>query len=78
MNKGKPAYVSQEAQAQAWAERSADGFPVGATEWEDNGNESHAWVGGLPQGGAQPQSRAPNQAGPSCMYSAQGNIVCQQ
>lgn len=41
----QPAYVDPAAKKNAWTERSAMGFPLPATEWEDKGNESHAWVG---------------------------------
>ena len=79
----QPAYVSDAAKAQAWAERSANGFPVGASEWEDKMHEKHAWVqdmkgAGRALGLGPFQSGQSGQSGSACMYSAQGNIVCQK
>lgn len=41
----QPAWVDPAAKKNAWEERSVSGFPLGATEWENRGRESHAWVG---------------------------------
>ena len=41
----QPAWIDSRAKSDAWGERSAGGFPLPATEWEDKGRESHAWVG---------------------------------
>ena len=40
----RPAWVDEDAKKAAWTERSAPGFPLAATEWQDGGHESHGWV----------------------------------
>jgi len=58
-----PAYIDKEAQQSFWNERSGYGFPIGASEMQDKIKEKKGWVQNKP-------------SDPSCMYSAQGEIVC--
>jgi hypothetical protein len=60
----RPAYISEDAKKAAWAERSAGGFPLPSTEWQDKGKEKKGWVG-----------NAPVQNAVNGMYTAQGQIV---
>ena len=43
-----PAFISDEAKHKYWAERSARGFPVGASEWENKVRERPLWVANDP------------------------------
>ena len=43
-NVNGPAFVSQAAKERYWAERSKNGFPVGASQWENKVREKYAWV----------------------------------
>lgn len=45
---GQPAFVSQDAKKNFWKERSARGFPVGASEWENKAPEKYGWVANDP------------------------------
>jgi hypothetical protein len=40
----RPAWVDDAAKKAAWSERSAAGFPLPATEWQDGGHETHGRV----------------------------------
>jgi hypothetical protein len=42
------AFISNESKQSFWTERSARGFPVGATEWENKGHEKQGWVANDP------------------------------
>jgi hypothetical protein len=59
---GRPAFISDVAKQQYWAERSENGFPVGATEWQVKGHEKQGSVSSKVQ--------------KECLYSTQGTIIC--
>ena len=42
-----PAFISEDAKKNYWNERSVHGLPVGATEWENKGNEKYAWISNI-------------------------------
>ena len=44
----RPAFISQDARHKYWAERSARGFPVGASQSENKGHEKPSWVANDP------------------------------
>ena len=66
----RPAWVDEDAKKAAWTERSAPGFPLAATEWQDGGHESHGWVaeGGREMFGSRGASSG---AGGSCSSGSQ-------
>lgn len=43
-NNSQPAFVSDQAKRNYWAERSARGYPLGASESENKVREKNAWV----------------------------------
>jgi len=44
----RPAFLSQDARHRYWAERSARGFPVGASELENKVHEKQPWIANDP------------------------------
>lgn len=44
----RPAFLSEDAKIRYWKERSPHGFPVGASEWENQFREKHRWVANDP------------------------------
>lgn len=41
---GAPAFISPAAKKDAWQQRTANGMPMPATEWQDKGHEKPGWV----------------------------------
>jgi hypothetical protein len=39
-----PAFVSEAAKQRYWADRKRNGFPVGASEWENQVREKYQWI----------------------------------
>jgi len=64
----RPAFIDEDAKQSAWNERSQDGFPMGATEWQEKGKGKQSWLGN-----AVTKPKAPAKG---CAYDVQGNFVC--
>jgi len=69
----RPAYVSDVSRESTWNERSAKGFPVASSEYENNGGEHHLEISDMNYRAAyEPVQHLSTE----CFYSTDGRFVC--